>query len=158
MPNLSTILHCKCIFFAKMLVLLNKFTTFAMCFIVKHAHKGSQLKTFATMKNEKINNFKVIESTSTRLCVEISPSIRLYGQRHSDRRSGVSVWETHFEKFAKWKVHDNPFDRKDYSIVEKWGYVKANTFRGIILAKKWSYKKDIITALNSVPTQPITNN
>ena len=129
-----------------------------MCFIVKHARKGSQLKTFATMKNEKINNFKVIESTSTRLCIEISPSIRLYGQRHSDRRSGASVWETHFEKFAKWKVHDNPFDRKDYSIVEKWGYVKANTFRGIILAKKWSYKKDIITALNSVPTQPITNN
>lgn len=36
-------------FFAKMLVLLNKFTTFAMCFIVKHARKGSQLKTFATM-------------------------------------------------------------------------------------------------------------
>ena len=62
------------------------------------------------------------------------------------------------KKFAKWKVHDNPFDRKDYSIVEKWGYVKANTFRGIILAKKWSYKKDIITALNSVPTQPINNN
>ena len=44
MLNLSTILHCKCIFFAEMLVLLNKFTTFAMCFIVKHARKGSQLK------------------------------------------------------------------------------------------------------------------
>lgn len=28
-------------FFAKMLVLLNIFTTFAMCFIVKHARKGS---------------------------------------------------------------------------------------------------------------------
>lgn len=155
MPNLSTILHCKCIFFAKMLVLLNKFTTFAMCLTRRGIVPGTN---FATMKNETINNFKVIESTSTRLCVEISPSIRLYGQRHSDRRSGASVWETHFEKFAKWKVHDNPFDRKDYSIVEKWGYVKANTFRGIILAKKWSYKKDIITALNSVPTQPITNN
>ena len=110
------------------------------------------------MKNEKINNFKVIESTSTRLCVELSPSIRLYGQRHSDRYSGASVWETHFKIFAKWKVHNNPFDPKDYSIVEKWGYVKANMFRNIVLAKKWSYKKNIIEALNSVPTQPTTNN
>ena len=110
------------------------------------------------MKNEIINNFKVIESTSTRLCVEISPSIRLYGQRHSDRRSGSSIWVTHFEKFAKWKVHNNPFDSKDYSVVEKWGCVKANMFRNIVLAKKWSYKKDIIEVLNSVPTQPINNN
>ena len=31
-------------------------------------------------------------------------------------------------------------------------------FRNIVLAKKWSYKKDIIEALNSVPTQPATNN
>ena len=41
MPNLSTILHCKCIFFAKMLVLLNKFTTFATCFIVKHPARAT---------------------------------------------------------------------------------------------------------------------
>ena len=34
----------KAIFFVEMLVLLNKYTTFAMCFIVKHARKGSQLK------------------------------------------------------------------------------------------------------------------
>lgn len=44
MPNLSTILHRKSNFFVEMLVLLNKYTTFAMCFIVKHARKGSQLK------------------------------------------------------------------------------------------------------------------
>ena len=44
MLNLSTILHCKCIFFGKMLVLLNKFTIFATCFIVKHTRKGSQIK------------------------------------------------------------------------------------------------------------------
>ena len=110
------------------------------------------------MKTEKINGFSVIYSNDTAFCIEMSRRMRLFGKMHHDSQTGAPVWETHFEKFAKWKVHDNPFDRKDYSIVEKWGYVKANTFRGIILAKKWSYKKDIITALNSVPTQPITNN
>lgn len=44
MPNLSTILHRKSNFFVEILVLLNKYTIFAMCFIVKHARKGSQLK------------------------------------------------------------------------------------------------------------------
>jgi hypothetical protein len=98
-----------------------------------------------------IENFHVIESTSTRLCVELVPNLRLYGQRHSDRRSGASVWETRLEQYGKWKVHDNPFDHKDFHIEEKWGIIKANTFRGVRLAKRWSYKADIITALNTIP-------
>lgn len=61
------------------------------------------------MKKQAIQNFKVLESTSTRLCVELTSSIRLCGQRHSDRRSGSSVWVTHIEKYGKWKVFDNPF-------------------------------------------------
>ena len=40
---------------------------------------------------------------------------------------------------------------KDYEVVEKWGKIKANAFRGVIIAKSYSYKKDIISALNSVP-------
>lgn len=110
------------------------------------------------MKTEKINGFTVIESTSTSLCVEITKTIRLYGQRHSNRRSGDSVWETYFKKFAKWEVHDNPFDKNYFHVVEKWGYVRANTFRGVTLAKRWDYKKDIINALWSVPEKPIYNN
>lgn len=53
--------------------------------------------------------------------------------------------------FGKWRVFNNPFDRKDYEVVEKWGKIKANAFRGVIIAKSYSYKKDIISALNSVP-------
>lgn len=41
--------------------------------------------------------------------------------------------------------------KKDYEVVEKWGKIKANAFRGVIIAKSYSYKKDIISALNSVP-------
>lgn len=33
----------------------------------------------------------------------------------------------------------------------KRGKIKANAFRGVIIAKSYSYKKDIISALNSVP-------
>ena len=54
-------------------------------------------------------------------------------------------------EFGKWRVFNNPFDRKDYEVVEKWGKIKANAFRGVIIAKSYSYKKDIISALNSVP-------
>ncbi len=104
-----------------------------------------------------IQKFKIIESTPTKLCVELTSSIRLCGQRHSNRLSGSSVWVTHFERFAKWRVYDNPFDNNEFSVVEKWGIVKSNAFRGIILAKRWSYKNDIITALNSIPTKPISN-
>ena len=109
------------------------------------------------MKTEKINGFTVIESTSTRLCVEITKTIRLYGERHSDRRTGLSVWETHFKKFAKWEVHDNPFDKSDFRVFEKWGKVRANTFRGVTLAKSWDYKNEIIEALMNVPEKPISN-
>lgn len=141
---------------SEIVVILNKTSIFAVCYYNTHA--TSLIFNFATMKNQTINNFKVIESTSTRLCVELTSSIRLCGQRHSNRRSGSSVWVTHIEKYGKWKVFDNPFCRNDYSVQEKWGIVKANTFRGVVIAKRWSYKDDIITALNSIPTQPISNN
>lgn len=35
--------------------------------------------------------------------------------------------------------------------VAKANRIKANAFRGVIIAKSYSYKKDIISALNSVP-------
>lgn len=89
-------------------------------------------------------------STSTKLEVLLTPTIKLCGQRHSDRRSGASVWHTWFEKFGKWEVHDNPFDRKDFHIEEKWGIVKGTTYKGICLAKRWGYKKEIITELNKI--------
>ena len=44
MPDLSTNLHCKCIFLVKKFVLLNKPIIFAMCFIVEHARTGKQIK------------------------------------------------------------------------------------------------------------------
>lgn len=93
---------------------------------------------------------KTLESTSTRLCVELTPTIRLYGQRHSDRRTGYSVWETWFEKYGKWKVYDNPFDNKDFRIEEKWGIVKANMYRNVVLAKRWNYKQEILDVLKEL--------
>jgi len=93
---------------------------------------------------------KTIESTSTRLCVELTPTLRFCGQRHSDRRTGCSVWVTWFERFGKWEVHDNPFDRKDFRIVEQWGRIKGNIYKGILLAKKWSYKKEILSELEKL--------
>ena len=104
-----------------------------------------------------VEHFNVIESTSTTLLVELSTNFRLCGQRHSNRY-GSSVWETYIEQYGKWKVHDNPFDRKDYSIIEKWGMIKANIFRGVKIAKSWSYKNDIIDALNSIPEKQIISN
>lgn len=95
--------------------------------------------------------FQVINSTSTELEVELTPTIRLKCLRHSNRRTGSSVWEARLYQFGKWRVFNNPFDRKDYEVVEKWGKIKANAFRGVIIAKSYSYKKDIISALNSVP-------
>lgn len=44
MPDLSTNLHCKCIFSAKKFVLLNKSIIFAVCFIVEHTRTGKQIK------------------------------------------------------------------------------------------------------------------
>lgn len=81
------------------------------------------------MKKQAIQNFKVLESTSTRLCVELTSSIRLCGQRHSDRRSGSSVWVTHIEKYGKWKVFDNPFCRNDY-----WFKKNGESSRQILFA------------------------
>lgn len=156
MLYLSTFLQCNCIFLPKIVVILNKTYIFAVYYY--NTQFTITIKTFATMKKQAIQNFKVLESTSTRLCIELTSSIRLCGQRHSDRRSGSSVWVTHIEKYGKWKVFDNPFCRNDYSVQEKWGIVKANTFRGVVIAKRWSYKDDIITALNSIPTKPISNN
>ena len=98
-----------------------------------------------------VENFQVINSTSTELEVELTPTIRLKCLRHSNRRTGSSVWEARLYQFGKWRVFNNPFDRKDYEVVEKWGKIKANAFRGVIIAKSYSYKKDIISALNSVP-------
>lgn len=95
-------------------------------------------------------NFKVIVSTSTQLVVELTPTIRLQCQRHANRRTGSSVWEGSLYKFGKWKVYDNPLDRKDYTLEEKWGRVKANAFHGVIIAKRYSYKDDIIATLNSI--------
>lgn len=97
-----------------------------------------------------IKNFNVIESTSTKLIVELSKKYRLVGQRHSDRRSGSSCWVTRIEQFGKWRVHNNPFNREDYIVVEKWGVIKASIFNGIKIAKTWSYKKDIIETLNNI--------
>ena len=91
-----------------------------------------------------------IVSTGTQLVVSITSDIRLCGQRHSDRRTGNSVLETWFEKYGKWKVFDNPFDRNDYRVVEKWGKLKASVYNGVKLAKTWNYKKDIIEALNRI--------
>lgn len=69
------------------------------------------------------------------------------------------MWATHFERYCKWRVHDNPFDRNDYTVVEKWGCVrKATKFRGVLLAKHWNRKDEIITALNNTPDQPIVIN
>lgn len=44
MPDLSTNLHCKCIFPVYKLVLLNKSIIFAACFIVEHTQMGKQIK------------------------------------------------------------------------------------------------------------------
>lgn len=44
MPDLSTNLHCKCIFLVKKFVLLNKSIIFATCFIVEHTRTGKQIK------------------------------------------------------------------------------------------------------------------
>ena len=96
---------------------------------------------------------ETILSTSTKLIVNLTDKIRLCGQRHSDRRTGSSVWETWFELYGKWKVYNNPFDRKDYTIQVKWGVSKANTYKGIKLAKRWNYKKEIIEALNNITKQ-----
>lgn len=93
---------------------------------------------------------EMIKSTSTQMEVSITHNIRLCGQRHSDRRTGASVWETWFEKFANWKVYDNPFDKNDFRVVEKWGKIKANCYKGVKLAKRWDYKKEIIEALNQI--------
>ena len=100
-----------------------------------------------------VENFQVINSTSTHLCVELTPTIRLECRRHSSRTTGSSVWEARLYQFGKWRVFNNPFDRKDYEVVEKWGKIKANAFRGVIIAKSYSYKKDIIETLNSIPTK-----
>ena len=62
MPNLSTILHRKSNFFVEMLVLLNKYTTFAMCFIVKHARKGSTIKIFRNNAKSIVNSWKNLYS------------------------------------------------------------------------------------------------
>lgn len=93
---------------------------------------------------------EMIKSTSTQIEVSITKNIRLCGQRHSDRRTGASVWETWFEKFGNWRVHDNPFDRNDFRVVEKWGKIKGNCYKGVRLAKTWNYKKEIIEALNQI--------
>ena len=44
MPDLSTNLHCKCIFLVEKFVLLNKSIIFAACFIVEHTRTGKQIK------------------------------------------------------------------------------------------------------------------
>lgn len=44
MPDLSTNLHCKCIFLVKKFVLLNKFTIFVAYFIVEYTRTGKQIK------------------------------------------------------------------------------------------------------------------
>lgn len=41
-----------------------------------------------------VENFQVINSTSTELEVELTPTIRLKCLRHSNRRTGSSVWES----------------------------------------------------------------
>lgn len=96
------------------------------------------------------NIMEITLSTSHALTVLITPNLRFCGQRHSDRRTGASVWETWFEQFGEWRVHNNPFDRKDFTIVEKWAKIKGNTYKGVRLAKTWSYKKDILNALNQI--------
>jgi hypothetical protein len=58
-----------------MLVLLNKFTTFAMCFIVKHTRKGSHLKTFATM-DATIFNENEIKTILVNVVKELYPFYR----------------------------------------------------------------------------------
>lgn len=44
MPDLSTNLHCKCIFLVKKFVLLNKSIIFVAYFIVEHTRTGKQIK------------------------------------------------------------------------------------------------------------------
>lgn len=93
---------------------------------------------------------ETVVSTSTKLVVNITDNIRLCGQRHSDRRSGSSVWVTWFEKYGKWRIHNNPFDRNDYIVREQWGRVKENIYKDVKLAKTWNYKKEIIEALSKI--------
>ena len=102
------------------------------------------------MKPE-IKNFTVVESTNSKLVINLTKKYRLVGVRHADRRSGASCWVTTIEQFGKWRVYNNPFDNKDYKVVEKWGKIKATIFNGTKIAKTWSYKKDIVEVLNTIP-------
>lgn len=98
----------------------------------------------------KVEKFEVLESTSSTMTVLLRKDLKLVCQRHSDRRTGSSCWESYFMKYGKWKCKD-PFG--GFYIEERWGvYRKANAYRGVILAKRsWSRKQDIIDAINSVP-------
>ena len=75
---------------------------------------------------------------------------------HSDVRTGAPVWETHLEeKKAKFELREpiEPIINYQYfRVVDKWERVKYTKYAGITLVKSWSNKKDIITALWSVPT------
>ena len=107
------------------------------------------------MKTERINGFAVIYSTDTAFCVEISRRMRLFGKMHSDSSTGAPVWETHFEeKKAKLELREpiEPIINNHYfRVVDKWEPVKYTKYAGITLVKSWPNKKDIITALWSVP-------
>ena len=79
-----------------------------------------------------VENFQVINSTSTELEVELTPTIRLKCLRHSNRRTGSSVWEARLYQFGKWRVFNNPFDRKDYEVVEKSDEISSEELQTMI--------------------------
>ena len=109
------------------------------------------------MRTEKINGFSVIYSNEASFCVEITKRMRLFGKLHFDSLTGAPVWETHFEeKKAKLELREpiEPIiDYHYFRVVNKWERVNVTKYAGITLVKSWQNKKDIITALWSVPTQ-----
>lgn len=96
----------------------------------------------------RVENFEVLKSTSSELEVKIMENVKLVCQRHSNRRTGSSCWESFFMKYGKYKER-NPLG--GISEVEGWYILRGNSYKGVVLRKTWSYKKDIIQALNLVP-------
>lgn len=89
-------------------------------------------------------NFNITESTSHKMIVMFDDKLRLYCVRHSDRRTGDSVWETWFERYGTYKT-GRIFGE---DIIEtKWGKCKGTIYKGVKLGGRWSYKKEILAAL-----------
>ena len=89
-------------------------------------------------------NFNITESTSHKMIVMFDDNLRLYCVRHSDRRTGASVWESWFERYGTY-ITGRIFGVEVKET--KWGKCKGTIYKGVKLGGRWSYKKDILAAL-----------